>query len=202
MNDFKKARETNFNRKGPERRFVHIMGKVASHDRNGTLDLINALKFSKERYQLVIRSQYPVPEYSQLVNDNRVIFDIGNVREQNDMYQDFDAMVLPRRYGGLCLPMNEALASGLPVVMSNTSPNNKVLPEKWLVKGEIGGRFKARTEIDIFTCDVVDLAMKLDYIASMSDVDLEFEKVNAVDIAFNEYSSDVLKDKYMRELEL
>lgn len=202
MNDFKKARLTNFARESSHRRFVHIMGKVASHDRNGTLDLINALKFSKERYQLVIRSQYPVPEYAQLVNDNRVIFDIGNVKEQNDMYEDFDAMVLPRRYGGLCLPMNEALASGLPVIMSDTSPNDKVLPKEWLAKGEVGGSFKARTEIDIFTCDVVDLARCLDRFASMSQIELDGAKGEAYNIAIEQYSSDTLKPKYIEELEL
>jgi hypothetical protein len=30
----------------------------------------------------------------------------------------------------LCLPMNEALTSGLPVIMSNMSPNDAILPQE------------------------------------------------------------------------
>lgn len=38
-------------------------------------------------------------------------------------------MILPRKYAGLCLPMNEALMSGLPVIMTDIEPNNVILPK-------------------------------------------------------------------------
>lgn len=201
MSDFKKARDINLQRNGPKR-FLHIVGKIASHDRNGTLDLINAMKFSKGDFELIIRSQYDLPEYKELTNDHRIIFDIRNIPEQNDMYQNFDLMILPRRYGGLCLPMNEALACGLPVIMSNISPNNRVLPEKWLVDAEVSMTFMARTNIDVYLTDVTKLAMKLDKFAMMGHDELQLEKVQAVGLAIENYSSDVLKDKYKEIMEL
>jgi hypothetical protein len=47
------------------------------------------------------------------VEDHRVKFDFGDPDDQAELYTDFDALILPQRYGGLCLPMNEALLSGL-----------------------------------------------------------------------------------------
>lgn len=39
-----------------------------------------------------------------------------------DGYDDADVLVLPRRYGGLSLPVQEALSAGMPVVMLDTGP--------------------------------------------------------------------------------
>ena len=51
-------------------------------------------------------------------------------------------MIMPRRYGGLCLPLAEAMTSGLPVFRSSVSPNNE-LPADWLIPGE----FRYRREV-------------------------------------------------------
>lgn len=200
LNEFKRSREINFARK-EGRRFVHIIGTSASFDRNGTRDILEALKYSTANYELVIRSQYPVPEYENETSDSRIIFEIGNIPEQQDMYKNFDAMIMPRRYGGLCLPMNEALASGLPVIMSNISPNNKVLPPEWLIDSKLFRQFMARTTIDVFQTDVKELGEKIDWLATMEQSDLNNLKVEAFDIAFREYSADELITKYRKEME-
>ena len=57
---------------------------------------------------------------------------------------------MPRRYGGLCLPMNEALTSGLPVIMSNQSP---FFPATGC-RGEFKGGFVARMPIQYFNVNV------------------------------------------------
>lgn len=201
LNDFKAAREINWERFGP-RKFVHIMGKVASHDRNGTFDLLSALQFSKANFELTIRSQYDVPEYRNYINDHRIKWDIQNVENQQDLYKDFDAMILPRRYGGLCLPMNEALSSGLPVIMSDISPNNKVLPSAWLIDSVKVDEFKARTLIDVHAINYQHLGERLDWLATISDDELQQLKTDAFEIAYNNYSSDSLKLIYLKELEL
>jgi len=56
-------------------------------------------------------------------------------------YDGMDALVLPRRYGGLCLPVQEAMAAGLAVVMTDCPPNPTmwpVLPVRARAKGELG----------------------------------------------------------------
>ena len=201
MNDFKEARDANLDR-NTERKFVHIVGKAASHDRNGTLDLIHSLKYSQAQFKLVIRSQYDIPEYVEICDDPRVVFEIGNIPNQVDMYKGFDLMIMPRRYGGLCLPMNEALCSALPVIMPDISPNNKVLPEEWLVPATKDFDFMARTRIDVHKSDIMKLGMKLDWFAKMSDDELHLKKLAAYQIGYDNYSTDQLKERYVEVMGL
>lgn len=138
-------------------RFVHVAGKKAVHDRNGTQTLLDCLQFTKADFELVIYSQ--VGDFETA--DPRVTIITGGVENRQDLYSNFDAMILPRKYGGLCLPMNEALASGLPVIMTDVSPNNEVLPKEWLVMATCTNKFKARTDIDICPAHLIPLARKL-----------------------------------------
>jgi glycosyltransferase involved in cell wall biosynthesis len=85
-----------------------------------------ALQHTKANFELVIRSQHPLPpEY--VTRDLRVTYAIGDAGSHLDLFRDVDAVIHPRRYGGLNMVANEALISGLPVVMTNTSPNDAVL---------------------------------------------------------------------------
>lgn len=201
ISDFNNARNVNMKRTG-QRKFLHIMGKVASHDRNGTFDLLDSLKYSSADFQLVIRSQFPVSEYIDICSDPRVRFEIGNIEDKNDMYSNFDLMIMPRRYGGLCLPMNEALCCALPVIMPNISPNNKILPSEWLVGAEKTHTFLARTHIDVHKSDIIALGKKLDWFAEMDEDQLMEAKAQALDIGIENYSADTLKPKYMEIMEL
>ena len=118
--DFVQAREANHGRRG-RRRFLHIVGKPAHGDRNGVMLLMYAMQHSRADFELVVKSQTPI---QPLLKDPRITWDSSAPDEQWRLYAGFDALIMPRRYGGLCLPMNEGLTSGLPVIMSNTSPNS------------------------------------------------------------------------------
>lgn len=193
-NEFKEAREVNFKRKGTKR-FLHMVGTLASKDRNGTLDLINSLKYTKADFELVIHSQQELPrEY--MVEDRRVKYSMRNVENACDLYKDFDALILPRRYAGLCLPTNEALMSGLPVIMTDTSPNNEWLPKEWLVKCKKIGEFMTRTMIDIYGSDIRQLAKKIDWLVEQDDN----IKIQAFDLGYSNFSESVLLPKYQNIL--
>lgn len=190
--EFQKARETNFARSGERRRFVHVVGTLAAHDRNGTLDLLDALRFSTEDYQLVIKSQHQLPpEY--MVNDPRVRYQIGSVQDPQDLYADFDALILPRRYGGLSLTCNEALMAGLSVIMPNISPNSSLLPKEHLVPAWTETSFHARTAIDVYTTDSKRLGQKIDW---MCHQNLDRLNIDAFELAYNTFSPSVLKESY------
>ena len=198
--DFKNARNKNFERTG-RRRFLHIMGKVSSKDRNGTFSLLDALKHSKEDFELVIRCQHEIPEYMGYSDDNRITWDLRNVPDQNDMYEDFDMMMLPRRFAGLCLPMNEALVAGLPVIMTDISPNNNVLPKDWLVPSKVTDKLMTRMELDVYSADAVYLGKMLDWFATCSTHDMNLMKMEAFDIGCSNFSADTLKPKYLELME-
>jgi len=173
-------------------RLLHIAGKKAAKDRNGTETVINMLKHSKADYELVIKSQ---SEIITNVTDSRLKIEIGNPENREDLYNGFDAMVLPRRYAGLCLPMNEALLSGLPVFMTNVSPNNQILPQDWLVDSDSIGSIRTKVRINLFEANNVLLAQTIDKYMSINDKNNY--KQQAYDLGFNNFSPTILKNKYL-----
>lgn len=190
--EFTKAREQNFSRKG--KRFLHIVGTLAVHDRNGTLSLLDALQHTKQDFELVIRSQGELPsEYIR--NDHRIKYDFKDIENESDMYYDFDALILPRRYGGLSLVCNEALMSGLPVIMPDISPNSQLLPKKWLISAHKVHSFMTRVLIDVYEVDPLRLAQKIDEFATR---DLTTDKIEAFELAYDTFSESVLLPEYQK----
>jgi hypothetical protein len=173
-------------------RLLHVAGKPATRDRNGTRSIVDMLKYSKTDYELVITTQQ---ELDIVARDSRLKIVIGNPDNRQDLYSGYDAMVLPRRYAGLCLPMNEALVSGLPVFMTDISPNNTILPKEWLVKSEKIDQFRARTDIDVYNADPRILAKTIDnYMHNRKKSQL---KEQALEIGFKNFAMENLKDKYL-----
>jgi glycosyltransferase involved in cell wall biosynthesis len=178
-------------------KLLHIVGKPAVHDRNGTLSIIKAMDYVNKNISLVIKSQYEIEELENIENKN-ITIDYNHYENAIDLYDGYDAMILPRRYAGLCLPMNEALMAGLPVIMTDISPNNTILPNKWLAKSEKIGEFKARAMIDIFEANPEDLADKIN---KLYEKDISDEKVEAYEIGYNNFSYGVLYQKYIEAFE-
>lgn len=195
LKKFAEAREENL-KKRKKPRFLHIVGKPAIHDRNGTLDVLGCLEYSTADYTLTIKSQIELDTFGEVAKDPRIEAIYGNVENEADMYKGYDAVIMPRRYAGLCLPMNEALASSLPVIMPDISPNNKVLPGNWRVPASVKDVFEARAPIEVYQCDLVELAKKIDEFATMSNEDITSQKAVAYEIAQREYSTDTLLPRY------
>jgi hypothetical protein len=174
------------------RRILHIAGKKAAKDRNGTQTVVDMLKYSKADYELVIQTQ---TGFHTECNDPRLVIKYENPEKREDMYAGYDAMILPRRYAGLCLPMNEALLSGLPVFMTDVSPNNAVLPAEWLAESSKIAEFMAKTLIDVYAGDPQELARIVDnYVNSSSQDD---QKQRAYEIGYSNFATDELRDKYL-----
>ena len=187
---FNQAKEINLSK--DHKRILHIAGKQAAKDRNGTESILKMIKYSKEDYELVIKSQTPL---NLICNDSRIKIEIGNPDNRQDMYSGFDAMVLPRRYAGLCLPMNEALMSALPVFMTNVSPNNTILPEDWLVESTKIGSFRTKSMVDIYNIAPDKFANIIDrYIKNNNKKEF---KEKALSIGLENFSIDKLKQKYL-----
>jgi hypothetical protein len=184
------AKEINMSK--DHNRILHIAGKKAAKDRNGTNTVLEMLKYSKADYELVIRSQ---SEIETNVKDSRLTIEIGNPDNREDMYSGFDAMVLPRRYAGLCLPMNEALMGALPVFMTNISPNNAILPEEWLIKSWSLGTFRTKVRVELFEADVKTLANTIDNYFTNEDKNMH--KQNAFNLGCKNFAPENLKGSYL-----
>jgi hypothetical protein len=186
---FKRNKEVNETRTN---KLLHIGGKAAIYDRNGTNSVIDMLEHSSSDYELVIKSQTDLKIESK---NKRINVLVGNEINREDMYSGYDAMILPRRYAGLCLPMNEALMSGLPVFMTDISPNNIILPGKWLSDASFVKDFMARIGIKLYEADPKSLAKVVDKYFSQNN--LSNDKQEAFDIGYNNFSSEKLKESYL-----
>lgn len=87
--------------------FLHITGFAAYMDRNGT-ELVHAA--TKH-----IRQDYPIEV---------IVHDQGKKELSNywDLYKEGDVLLLPRRYGGLSLQLQEAAAVGMPIIVTEHDP--------------------------------------------------------------------------------
>jgi hypothetical protein len=189
INLFSKSREIN---KGKtHKRLLHIAGKAAVKDRNGTNTVIEMLNYSIGDYELVVKTQSQLDIKS---NDPRLTIDNSNPDSHQSLYEGFDAMILPRRYAGLCLPMNEALISALPVFMTNISPNNKVLPPEWLFESTKIDTLQTRTMLDVYEGNAKMLGKLVD---DYYGLDIPNLKDKAFDIGNNIFSIESLKEKYI-----
>jgi hypothetical protein len=187
---FNEAKEINLSK--DHKKILHIAGKKAAKDRNGTESILEMIKYSKEDYELVIKSQTPL---NLICKDPRIKIEIGDPDNRQDMYTGFDAMVLPRRYAGLCLPMNEALMSALPVFMTDISPNNAILPSKWLAESGQIDSFRTKSMVNVYDVKSVSLARIIDkYISNDTKNDI---KQIAYNIGMDNFSVDNLKNKYL-----
>lgn len=72
-----------------------------------------------------------------------------------DAYPDqADILILPRRYGGLSLPMQEAASLGLPIVTLDLDPQNRWLPAETLVPARKWRQAQAPGgAVDVHHCD-------------------------------------------------
>jgi glycosyltransferase involved in cell wall biosynthesis len=154
------------------RRFLHVIGRPAVSDRNGTADLLLALQYVTSRITVRIHCQDP-GYVNGIVHDHNIrtpnnvtlVLESGDVPDNADLYRGHDVLVMPRRFGGLALPVNEALGSGMPVIMPNISPINLWLPDEWLTPASLKKTFMAKTRIEVFETYPQVLAAKLDHFA-------------------------------------
>jgi glycosyltransferase involved in cell wall biosynthesis len=105
-------------------RILHVVGKAAAHDRNGTLEFIEAVAGLRYRTHVTLVTQEQ--DLPRRIRPGRnVTLDVvtGGVESRWDLYANQHMLVLPRKYGGLSLPTLEAMACGLTVLMPDCSPN-------------------------------------------------------------------------------
>jgi len=100
-------------------KFLHVAAS-AFHDRNGTGTVQGAADAIKSSVDLIIRGSQ---DRFEPRGNARVIHE-GGTASYWDMTAGADVLVYPRRYAGLSLPMQEAMARGMPLIVTDLSPQN------------------------------------------------------------------------------
>jgi hypothetical protein len=149
-------------------RFLHVAGWPTVADRNGSGIVAEAATLMTSDADVIIRGQHrDVVRYQR--HTPRLRAEAGSVTNHWDLYQGVDVLVMPRRFGGLCLPVLEALAVGLPAVMSDCSPNN-LWPGPRVETTSTGTVVTRGGVLPLHDTDPHALAATLDEIASTPDL--------------------------------
>jgi glycosyltransferase involved in cell wall biosynthesis len=180
--------------------FVHIAGRPAEHDRNGTYTFLQAVKASEGKIRGIVYTQDD--DLKHEININYPSLTVKyNTTNYADMYKKGSVLVLPRKYGGNCLPMNEALAAGMPVIMSKLSPQIDFLPDRWLVEAtETDVHFAPRFNIPVYECDPAALLFRMLWFSSLSNQGMK-DQVEMADSLAESISWKEMKPKYEEVLE-
>jgi glycosyltransferase involved in cell wall biosynthesis len=158
-------------------RVLHTAGHRAAADRNGTTQLLQALRRTRQPMAVRLTTQDPALPKAALPRTVTLQAEVGGRAGYWDLYAAADVLVLPRRYGGLCLPVQEAMAAGLAVVLPDTAPN-----DWWpalLVPGRERGHINtAAGTLPLFAADPHQLAQQLDQLAASPELVAEAQQAS------------------------
>lgn len=135
--------------------FVHNAGNGGLGGRNGTKELIEALRYTSSPFKLIIRSQIPLPK----INDERVEVRLGTF---DDIWSEGDVFIFPEKFNGLSLPLQEAFASGMLVMCGDRFPMNTWLPTEPLIPIHSYKKERIAVEFDSAIMTPQDIAMSID----------------------------------------
>lgn len=166
---------------GTERRtiktFLHPSAP-AMLDRNGTDLVREAIGHVKNACTLIVSGPGAPKERTRVgVVD---VVPLDHQRNYWQVYEDADALVLPRRYGGLSLPMQEAASCGFPIVTTRLSPQDEWVNDRTMVVCDDsrvrsatmkGGRFYVHDADPLRVANVMDALLTDEEMASAASND-------------------------------
>ncbi|HUU81923.1 MAG TPA: glycosyltransferase [Phycisphaerae bacterium] len=138
------------------RRFLHVMGFGAHHNRRQTREVVAGfLRANIPGATLTVHCcQDPRPEYGQN-DDPRVHYRRALLPDQAGIYADHDILIQTDSYVGFGLPLLEAQACGMPVITTNAAPMNEqvrdpdaLVPVDKVVRLETRGGMPTRLNCD------------------------------------------------------
>lgn len=138
----------------------------AFHDRNGTELVQQAMAETCRPARIVFGGGTRQP--AQVANYRGGRIDVGwcpgGTVERRAAYPDeCGVLLLPRRYAGLSLPMQEAAALGWPIISLDLEPQRQWLHPELLVAATVRDRVKmAGGWFDVHACDPIALARTID----------------------------------------
>lgn len=150
--------------------FLHIGGWETHEDRNGTETILEAIPLVKNKdVKFLIYSQHDIPR----IKDPRVKIVTEDILSNKDLYKEGDVLLLPRKYGGQSLQLNEALSCGMIPIMTNVPPQDEYLmSDRTLVKAQLISEYAGKAPFEIYECSAQDLADKIDDISTAPQEDV------------------------------
>lgn len=172
--------------------FVFNNGHGGSIGRNSAREMIEAISRVKSDVKFIVRSQVPI---DNMLNDGKTSFRFGEVKKE-DLFNEGDVMVFPHKFDGLSLPIQEAMAAGMPIITTDFFPHNEYLPKDLLFPPDDIGKAKLCEEcreIDLHFIYPKLLANKIEEFAGKNITELSLQMNRLAE----ELSWDKQKDNYL-----
>lgn len=158
------------------RTVVHVGGSRAMPDRAGSRSAFDAVEWATDDVRWIFYTQRERGYPRSLEGRKNVEIRVGSVEDRWALYDEADLLLAPRRFGGLSLPVLEAAACGLPVLMLANDAMSRF--GSVFVTARPQGTFRtAGGDIEIFEGEpwligqaVTDLVKGDNDIGAMSDV--------------------------------
>ena len=154
--------------------FVFNNGHGGSIGRNSAREMIEAISRVKSDVKFIVRSQVQI---NNMLNDGKTTFQFGENKKEG-LWNEGDVFVFPHKFDGLSLPIQEAMAAGMPIITTDFFPHNEYLPKKFLFAPDDVGRAKLCEECrEIEMCYIYPrlLAEKIDEVAGMDITETSLE---------------------------
>jgi len=155
--------------------FVFNNGHGGFRDRNSWKELFEAISLVKEPVNFLIRSQKYFP---YIPNDSRIEIQYGDI-PHDDLYKEGDVLIHPHKFGALSMPVQEGIASGMPVITTDLPPYHKLVPESWLIKPEARTQIFIRRQIEAVIHSPTNIAKKISEFAN-KDISQDSEKTKEI----------------------
>lgn len=167
--------------------FVHNAGNGGLGGRNGTKELIEAMKYVKSPIKLIIRSQS-----QNFTSDDPRIEIVKDNLPVEKLYEEGDIFIFPEKFNGLSLPIQEAFASGMPIMCGDRFPMNEWLPKELLIPVSDYKTEMIMTKFESAIITPQDIAKSID-----KWYDKDISKYSLLGKQFKEQNSwQKLKDQY------
>lgn len=141
-------------------RLLHVVGKPALADRNGTQAFLDSLKYL-DCVDVTVTYQGANSWSQPRLGTGSTIRFVVHTGPYWELYEGQDILVMPRRYGGLCLPVQEAMAAGLVVVMSDCMPQSETWPIVPVPVHTGGPVHCLGGNVEAWDCDPVHIAIRI-----------------------------------------
>jgi glycosyltransferase involved in cell wall biosynthesis len=113
--------------------FLFVLGHHATRDRQGIRVLWDALARVTEPIRVIVRSQRDVNPPHQYPSHIDLDIRVADEPDYAVLYAEGDVFLHPRRYGGLSLPLLEAMSVGMVPLATDASPQKSWLPPEMLL---------------------------------------------------------------------
>lgn len=180
--------------RGEARIFIHSASHGGIDGRKGTQLFLDAIPHVKAQD---IQFHVYTWEGKFSTQDPRVLIQRKNFKNYWQMWREGDVLVYPQDYNGICLPIIEAMSSGLGVITTDIYPFNEYMPQELLFKPESFYDSRAASALMPVVAakiDPIEIAKKIDEFANQdisrfSQYGREWAKLNSWDTLLEKYVS-------------